>query len=284
MIEWTAFRDAPIEQVRAVAPDSVMLASAGTRRAAMLAGVQLDSLERYFRWGMDQIDRAARAWFAHGVRDLFICFIRSSQAREIGAYRDGLTSLGAVVLGDILRTHRQNPPPYAVRSFGVADFPELAEPVGTIVAATADPNKPRLWWTFSATPFSPYQHALAALGGQVPADQRAAIDLVYGAEVAPCRLYVGFGKPILTAELQLPFLIDEANAVWYQIPGYSGLSSQVIRRIIYEGAYARRTWAADKSGRYDTVLDNRDTWQQPRVLGLGSRLGKFWYPDASLIE
>ena len=102
--------------------------------------------------------------------------------------------------------------------------------------------------------------------------------------VEPCGMYVGFGKPLLTAELQLPFLIGEAPAMWYQMPGYSGLTPTMIRGMIYETVYLRSTWAADKDGRYDAVLDPRAVWEQTTVLGFGRRMGGFWYPESDALR
>ena len=58
------------------------------------------------------------------------------------------------------------------------------------------------------------------------------------------------------------------------------LAEDLIRQIFYDYAYTRRTWQKDKSSRYGDVLAQRSFWEQPRVLGLGQRVGPFWYPAA----
>jgi hypothetical protein len=277
-VEWSTFRDLPIEAVRSVAPRTVMLCGAGTRRAAMLQGLHPKSQLEYFRWSLLESCASFERWFYHGARDLFICLFRSSQVREGGAYKRGLIPLTIQVLTELADTWTNTPPPYALRTFGDSDFPELSAILERLRAVTDRPGIPRLWWTFFATPSSPYTHSFARLAGRIVHTQAEAIAAIYGSDVEPCHLYVAFGKPILTAELQLPFLIDEAQAMWYQTPGYHILSDSMIRRMIYEAVYTRSTWAEDKGDRYETVPRNRAVWNQPLVLGFGRRMGGFWYP------
>jgi len=148
-MDWQTFRDVSRVQVRAVAPRTVMLCGAGTRRDSMLHGIPPNSHTEYFRWGLQSSCEQCERWFDHGVRDLFI---------------------------------------------------------------------------------------------------------------------------------------GEAPAMWYQMPGYSGLTPTMIRRIIYETVYLQSTWATDKDGRYDAVLDQRAVWEQTTVLGFGRRMGGFWYPESDALR
>jgi hypothetical protein len=54
----------------------------------------------------------------------------------------------------------------------------------------------------------------------------------------------------------------------------------MLRRILYDYACLRRTWTEDKSSRYRDVQDQQEEWDRPQVLGLGRRIGGFWYPMA----
>jgi hypothetical protein len=248
----------------------------------MLQGIRPTSIKDYFRWGLQVSCEHYERWFDHGVRDLFVSLIRSTQAREKGAYGQGLIPLTIELFADLAEEWSRTPPPFALRTFGDSDFPELAESLALLRAVTARPTVPRLWWTFAATSFGPYAHALAALSRREIHTQAEAIAAIYDPYVAPCRMYVAFGKPMITAELQPPFLIDEAQAMWYQMPGYRNLSPPMIRRMIYETVYLRPTWTEDKGSRYESVLDHRATWEQPLVLGFGKRLAGFWYPATSI--
>ncbi|HXF63764.1 MAG TPA: hypothetical protein VNK95_19220 [Caldilineaceae bacterium] len=51
-----------------------------------------------------------------------------------------------------------------------------------------------------------------------------------------------------------------------------------MRTILYDYAYVRPTWQADKTGRAEQALKYRQAWEDPPVVGLGVRLGPFWYP------
>ena len=65
-----------------------------------------------------------------------------------------------------------------------------------------------------------------------------------------------------------------------QKPGYS-LDEAQLRRILYDYAYVRPTWKEDKRGRAQEALEHEDTWRQDLIIGLGRKLGPFWYPTQS---
>ena len=46
----------------------------------------------------------------------------------------------------------------------------------------------------------------------------------------------------------------------------------------YDYAYLRATWQADKEGRATAARAHRSIWESAQTLGLGTRLGPFWYP------
>ena len=75
-------------------------------------------------------------------------------------------------------------------------------------------------------------------------------------------------------------LLDETQCYWTQRPGYS-LDDAALRQILFDYAYQRRTWQADKSDRYSDVLAQRDAWEQAPTLGIGQRLGRYWFPQQS---
>lgn len=78
-----------------------------------------------------------------------------------------------------------------------------------------------------------------------------------------------------------PLLIGKLHCYWRQSLGYALTAGQV-RSVIYDYAYTRRTWLADKSGRADEALNYRPVWDDPPTLGIGMRLGPFWYPEPIL--
>jgi len=64
---------------------------------------------------------------------------------------------------------------------------------------------------------------------------------------------------------------------WSQRPGFR-LDERQLRRILYDYAYTRRTWREDKTGRAEKALAHRSVWERGPTIGLGVRLGPFWYP------
>jgi hypothetical protein len=73
-------------------------------------------------------------------------------------------------------------------------------------------------------------------------------------------------------------VIGVLHCYWSQQPGYS-LDQEQLRTILYDFAYVRPTWQVDKTGRAEQVLAQRKLWEQRRIIGLGKRVGPFWYPD-----
>ena len=95
-------------------------------------------------------------------------------------------------------------------------------------------------------------------------------------------IYLGTVKPLLSV-LQLPPLLvtSEVQCYWSLRPGYS-LDEKQLRSILYDYAFTRQTWQENKTGRAQQALVQRDIWERGDILGLGKRLGPFWYPDSSL--
>jgi hypothetical protein len=54
-----------------------------------------------------------------------------------------------------------------------------------------------------------------------------------------------------------------------------------LRAILYDYHYVRRTRQTDKAGRAEQILAYADVWTAPAVVGLGTRIGPFWYPAAT---
>jgi hypothetical protein len=83
--------------------------------------------------------------------------------------------------------------------------------------------------------------------------------------------------------MPLPLFGGDTHCYFYQRPGYA-LSEEEIRTIIYDYAFQRRTWVSDKSGRYAGVEAQRHVWDRGLILGLGRRVGNFWYPASNQDE
>lgn len=102
--------------------------------------------------------------------------------------------------------------------------------------------------------------------------------ILYGEDIPPASIYLDFSKPVVSPDLLPPYLIGVLHCYWSQQPGYS-LDQEQLRTILYDFAYVRPTWQVDKTGRAEQVLAQRKVWEQRRIIGLGKRVGPFWYPD-----
>jgi len=185
--------------------------------------------------------------------------------------RDRLLTAGPEALADYARLG------WRVRLLGADGLGQLgavAERLRQIMPGTATPT---LWYYVVPEAESPWQWVRAALRqteGNTAAD---VIRALYGEDVPLATLYLAFGKPMFVPDLLPPLLSGDVQCYLTQRPGYT-LGERTLRQIIYDYAYLRPTWTRDKSSRYADVEVNRSLWEQSPVLGLGRRVGAFWYP------
>jgi hypothetical protein len=267
---------APAEQVAAVAATTMFLAPGGTRREAVLAGISPES-EAYPYWSHDRMVECIDLLFHLGVRHLFVTALRSAPLAEVGHFRNRLLEwtdqglAGPQALADYVRMG------WRVRLVGVESVPELQATAERLRAATQAHSDHTLWVYVSATPDAHWSALLAAAHRSQAHTRAELVEALYGEDIPPATLCLSWGKPLIAADL-IPFLVaEEVQCYWTQRPGFAQ-GEQTIRRIFYDYAYTRRTWRQDKSERYGDVQAQRSLWEQPRVLGVGRRIGNFWYP------
>lgn len=271
-----AFLAAPVEQIRHYAPETVFFAAGGTRREAVLGGVDIRDPRAYAEFGRKRfLDTAARM-FALGVKHLFALTIHSKQLLESGYYRQMIVDMTIEGLGEPAI------PGYTelgckVRFHGQEDVPEL-QPLADALAPLADvPSEHTIWWLTTLSNEAVWARTFDAI--RKSSNLEEATRAYFGVDVPPAGIFLSFGKPFVSPEILPPLLLQgETHCYWYQRPGYY-LSDEELRRIIYDYAIARHTWLEDKSDRYDTVLRDADQWQQNPILGLGHRQAGFWHPS-----
>lgn len=270
------FLSAPIEQVRAVAPSTVIYAPGGTRRQAALAGISPQS-DDYAAWSRQRMVESIEALAQVGVRHVVMNLLRPPQVAEVGRYRDRLLAWleAGLASEEAIAVWQQRG--WRTRMLGVETLPELQPAAARLVAHTAPAAELTVWWYLCATAETPWVMLgqAAELAGR--AGQSAAIEALYGEPIAPATLYIAFGKPLVAFDIIPPLLAGELQCYWTQRPGFN-LDEPTLRHILYDYAYLRPTWQQDKSTRYADLPQQRAHWQQPRVLGLGERVGAFWYP------
>ena len=99
----------------------------------------------------------------------------------------------------------------------------------------------------------------------------------YGEDIPPATVMVSFGKPIITDALVPPLLMGPMECYWSQNVGYS-LNDRDVRSIFYD---AKNVRTADFDALASTQFEKLDE-QEMGVIGLGQRLGPFWYPASGM--
>ena len=276
----TDFLDAPRTDVRSVAPPAMMYAAAGTRRSAALAGLGSHS-EEYVTSSRRQMMEACALIFDHGVRHIFTVLASPGQFSEVGRYRARLVDWilwgvnGPEATQDFARRG------WRVRLLTDPSLPELDELQKKLAApesAAVVSEGKTLWFLVVPDADAPWRWALDAIHRSGARTQAEAIRALYGEDIPLISLFLGFGKPVIAPELLPPLLGGAVDCYWSQRPGYQ-LTEAEFRRILYDHAFVRSTWQADKSGRGEEALATRAAWEAGPVLGLGMRLGPFWYPQ-----
>ena len=271
-----AFLDAPADCVARVAPATVIFAPGGTRRSAVLAGISPQS-DEYARWTHERMVKCSELFFELGVRHLFMSVMRPPQLAEVGRYRDRLLDwldwglAGPEAIADYARLG------WRVRLLGADGLGQLGTAAERLRQTMPGTTTPTLWYYVVPEVESPWHWVRAALRQTEGNASSDVIRALYGEELPLATLYLAFGKPMLVPDLLPPLLSGDIQCYWTQRPGYA-LDERTLRQIIYDYAYLRPTWTRDKSARYADVEAQRSLWEQAPILGLGRRIGAFWYP------
>jgi hypothetical protein len=273
-----AFKRLSREQIAesGIAPATIVFAAGGTRRNAILSGIDpgSDDYNEYSRQGML---RCFDLLCGFGVRNIFTTAIRPHQMREPGRYRARL--LGWIAEGltsdEALRENERRG--WRVRITGVEHIPELREAAERLVAATPANWRHTIRWSVSPDPEAPWRSILDAVHHSGARTREEAVVALYGEHVPPATMFLAFGKPIVVADLVPPLLADELQCYYSQRLGYS-LTEAMWREILYDYAYLRRTTVSDTAKRDHAVIEHQAVWQHAGVLGLGQAVGPFWFP------
>ena len=267
---------APDAAVAGVAPATLIWAPGGTRRRATIEGVPLD--ERYIAWARGHLVENVALFFRLGVQHLIVPILGPRQMAEEGLYGERLIAwIGGALAGPLACAEYQQRG-WRARMIGqAASLPALTETAAQMAAATPD-GAHTLWFYAVTDDDDPWREVLATAGRTGARTQREAVRALYGEDVPPATLLIGFGKPVVGTTLLPPLLTaDDMQCYWTQRAGFR-LTEPMLRTIIYDYAYARRTWRPDRQGRYADAPGLAALWEREDVLGVGTRLGGYWYP------
>lgn len=271
------FLESPLASIQAIAPPTMMLGTGGTRRRAVLAGISPQS-DAYAEFTYQEMLRCFELIFEHGVQHLITAMLVSGHAAETTpGYRNRIVQwtaewlAGGEALADYARLG------WRVRLIGVESWPELQPAAERLLMATSGHPGPTLWASVASSREASWQRLLQTAITQGITDRAALVRALYGEDIPPATLYLGAGKPQVEDSLIPPLLVGKMECYWRQHLGYD-LDATTLRTVLYDFAYVRPTWRADKSGRAETIHDYAHAWVEPPVLGMGTRLGPFWYP------
>jgi hypothetical protein len=271
------FLAAPLEEIRKIAPITMLLGTGGTRRRAVLQGFSTQTKE-YAVWTHGQMMACYALIFDHGVKHLVTTMIVSSHNDEITpGYREKIVGWveWAVLGNEALATYDRLG--WRARLIGMESWPELAAAAAKLVEVTAKNEGPTLWYSVASRPELTWKRMLEIAVERHITSRAELIAAFYGEEIPPATLYLGAGKPQVE-DSQIPLLlVGKLECYWRQHLGYD-LDAETLRTVLYDYAYIRPTWRADKTGRAEQVMDFAHAWKEPPVLGLGQRVGPFWFP------
>lgn len=270
------FLAAPIEEVAKVAPATMIYAPGGTRRQAVFEGIEPWS-DDYMQWIRPHFFRCGELIFHCGVTHLIMPFITPGNLQEVNRYRNQLLEKAKWALGGLESQADYKRLGWRVRLLGSESLPELKVVAEYLVENTPSKSEHTLYWLAVPDIDSPWQELLAAVAQSQAKTRAEAILALYGEEIPPATLYLATGKPTISFDLIPPLLVGQIHAYWSQQPGYT-LNETQLRTIFYDYAYLRPTWRAEKLDRAQEALAHRPAWEEAPMLGLGMRLGPFWYP------
>lgn len=272
------FINSPVEVIRNEAPKTFIYAASGTRRAAALAGIPAAG-EAFAQWTQGQLFDRVEMIFDHGVEHLCMPMLGPSQFEETtGEYREHLWRWFREGLAGSMAIKHYRKKGWRVRIAFSDYMPELKESGQRLIRETPQKSAKTLWCFVIPTFEQTWEWVLDATQKAKASNYAGAIRALYGDDIPSATMYLSTGKPLISTLQLPPLLISEvAQCYWSQRPGYS-LTQRQFRQMIYDSAYARKTWKKDKSGRAEEILANRQIWENGSIFGLGERMGSFWYP------
>jgi hypothetical protein len=278
-ISLDAFLAAPLDEVRSIVPETVIYTPGGTRRRAALNGIVPHS-EAYAQWARARLVACCELLFHYGVRHICLTAIWPRQYAEVGPYREknlrwtnwGIAGSEAIADWERLQCR--------VRIIGHNIPAELNEAHIRLRETTDSFANRTIWWSVNCEYGGHWAWAIEAAARCNARTQAELVNAMYGEPIPFADLWLGFGKPMISPDLIPAILLHETQCYWLQQPGYE-LDEPTLRLILYDYAYTRKTWWSDKTRRYENVSDHRDVWDNQVILGVGQRVGHFWYPQAN---
>lgn len=273
------FLAAPVAEVAKVAPATMIYSSSGSRRAAALAGIPPG--REYAKWSLSRLFAQVDIFLRCGVRHLVVPMLMPTGYNEnTPGYREnieGWVDYGLAGPDTITHWQRQG---WRVRMLGTQAAPALQAAADRLVAETSPDSPQTIWFTIVPQAELQWEWVLAAAVKAQARTRAEAARALYGEDIPSATLLISWGKPIINHDLLPPLLVGDMQSYWHNKPGYS-VTEQDFRTILYDYAFTRGTWTEDKSDRAEQALKYRAEFENGPIIGLGRRLGPFWYPQST---
>lgn len=271
------FLFAPVETVAEVAPCSMVYAPGGTRRSATFAGIEPWSAA-HVRETQKRFVDCLDVIFRYGVAHVFTPMIMVGHLMEAtGSEQHLMLRMGEFAtdpyLLDMVAEHK-----WRIK-LAPSGFNDVLQPYIDCLDRLAPTTVTHTWWlTVTPSYESWWSSLIAAAKSDCVGTRSDAICALYGEAVPPIELCFAFGKPMISPDLFPPLLMDNVQCYWSQQAGYS-LTDQQFRQVLYDFAFLRKTWQKDKAARARAASAHQQIWEREVIVGLGKRLGPFWYPS-----
>jgi hypothetical protein len=280
MLSFDQFCELSTGEITERTPASMIFAAGGTRRAAMLAGIT-DQRE-YVLWSATQMLKCFSLFANYGIRHIVTHAITPKQWQEdTPEYREALIEmvrLGLTNVEFISELKNRNWHACMIGDSYMSGIKSIAEELNRLSAV--DNPSLTIYFTTTSKYTSHWDGMIKAIANG-HRTQEEIIEAQYGCAIPPVKLYIGYGKLELSPAICPPSMgaVEGVHCYWLQKPGYVTDQRSVLA-ILYDYAVTRRTWMRDKSNRTEKVLAYQDEFSQKMILGLGKRLGPFWYPQS----
>ncbi|MEZ4717593.1 MAG: hypothetical protein R2851_16125 [Caldilineaceae bacterium] len=190
------FLVAPLATVREVAPATVIVATGGTRRRAMLDGIDIRS-EAYPQQTRIHMIDAIELLLAYGAQHVFVpILVDGNFNEETPDYRDHLFRwiadgiAGPTAIDDYAQRDWQ------VRLVGAEEDSPLWATATKLIAATVSSTARCVWFTVAPSSTHAWEFALRKIVAAQATTHAAAVKAVYGQEIpVDGALLLSFGKP-----------------------------------------------------------------------------------------
>ncbi len=269
------------EQVAEVAPKTVVYAPAGTRRRALLDGVQSAD---YSTWAIQELAESVKILFEHGVKHVIVPTLGPGQLED--PHKEYSSQIVDWIVRQATSETLQsiaNKSHYRIRLIGPATRNNrlLCNAAIQLKNRHQDPNHPIMWMYVVQSYDDPWIEVIETISNYKVTNRAGLVRMLYDEDIPPVSLYIGFGRFAIHNRI-IPLILfdDDIQCYWTTKAGFR-ISKTAIRKIIYDAVYSRSKENIEQD-RYDYVDFLRGDWNREIIMGLGSNIHGFWFPKTDM--